>query len=281
MQWWKRSLNFLLFSNIYLAIIIALACYATCITFNVHAPILFFAFIICSTCSSYCMHWALPVPSAQLSIRELWSKLNTRFLVALAIANFILGLYFFSRLPSGAFYYIMPLVLFTFIYTAPKINVKPFILLKKLVVAKTMYLSLVLTYATVFLPMLLYNIDCNMQLLLYALMRLAIIYIICLLFDYRDRHTDACKGLSQYISDMEPYKLMTILQVELVALSLLSFIVVKKFPANMQLGLAVQFITPCMALSLLLRKSIYSSNTYLYYGILDGLLAVHAVALFL
>ncbi len=279
MQKGLAFINFILFSNIYLALIIVLACFTTCNTFRINATFYFYTFIYCSTVSSYCLHWALPQASGMASSRETWTNNNRTLLVSLGILHFLLGIYFFTQLPNGAIQYILPLVFFTFVYTAPKINYKPFILLRQIVVGKTLYLSLVICYTISLLPALLYNASIDMALLLYCLTRLLVIYAICLLFDYRDKGFQEQKKIFTSLAEWPAPKVHTYIMAVLGVAIICSFINSKLMPAQHAPTLILQTAIAAILILVLTKKALHSKNDYLYYGALDGLLGVQILAL--
>jgi hypothetical protein len=276
-QFGRRLINFVLFSNVYLAVIIALACYATSCTFDISVSNWFYLFIVCSTCSSYCLHWALPQPINNANIREQWSQRNICLLVSFAVFTFALGLVCLKYLPANAFWYILPLVFFTFLYTAPKINRWPFTQLRKVVVAKTFYLSSVLTYATVFLPLLVYHTALNIEVFAYALIRFCSIFIICLLFDYRDRNTDATYGINTFLTNRNPNQFLYCIRILNIIAMLVSLLCLFAMPMHVCFGLVMQCTIPIIILIALSKKAVGSNNVHLYYGVLDGLLAIHVL----
>jgi hypothetical protein len=273
-------INLFLFSNIYFALIIALACYTTSKSFQIPVDTNFLYFIFFSTCCSYCMHWAIPITLLNVNARDEWNVKNRVYLFSLSVLCLCLGLYFFTLLPSNVFQYIIPLVFFTLLYTVPKINYKPFIFLRKLVIAKTTYLSLVLVYTTVVLPMLLNKYAFTINVLWYLCIRFIIIYIICFLFDYRDCLQDEFQGVQKYLAK-QSIKLKTRL---LQFLSIIGFITAflamyfNAIPVS-NCNLMLQSFVPLLILLFIIPKALRSTNIYLYYGILDGLLAIHIIGL--
>jgi 4-hydroxybenzoate polyprenyltransferase len=80
-------------------------------------------------------------------------------------------------------------------YSAPKIELKPFIMLRKIAVLKTTYLTLVWVFVTAVMPILISGAAWKYDMTLFVINRLFLIFPICVLFDYRDREEDRLEGI--------------------------------------------------------------------------------------
>ena len=76
---------------------------------------------------------------------------------------------------------------------------KPFHLLRKVAIGKTIYLSFVWMYVTSLLPILLDG-RITVAGILFCCSRFFLIYAICILFDYRDRENDKREGIRSMIT---------------------------------------------------------------------------------
>lgn len=90
----------------------------------------------------------------------------------------------------------------TFLYSAPKISVRPFSWLRRIAIGKTIYLALVWMYVTVVLPLHLQGSALTDTQILFAVNRFFFIYAICILFDFRDREADRRQNIRSMITTL-------------------------------------------------------------------------------
>lgn len=185
-------LQFILFSNTYIALCAVIMCQATARLFKLNLPISFLAFVFAGTLGSYSLHWFLTDSSTDETNRSQWNQTHKQTLLGLFIGTVLVGLWLLVYLQSY-FLDLLPVVLLTFLYSAPKINWRLFRILRRIAVFKSIYLALIWTYVTAALPLVMANPVQQPSWVLigtWLINRFLLIYSIALWFDYRDRAID-------------------------------------------------------------------------------------------
>lgn len=269
----KKLFTFFVYSNLFVAgcaVLMVDQTYRLLLNDSLNFSYLYFVFF--STICSYSFHWYLTSSSLIPSPRIEWVNKNRYihfilFLIGLAGS----GIFFFFLLPY--WHWLLVAVIITFLYSAPKVPFKLFRMLRKVAFGKTVFLALVWMYVTTILPLIISEQEWNTGFTLFAISRFFFIYIICILFDYRDKLDDiaACvKSLITYLNERE-IEIMIIL-------SLLVFFIVT--------AMMYWFGYPLLSVFLLLIPGIIIASIYkyamrkfsdtFYYVILDGLMAFSA-----
>jgi glucose-6-phosphate-specific signal transduction histidine kinase len=150
-------------------------------------------FIASSTLLSYSLHWYLLNGNISTTSRIKWTVNNKTTLILLAITGAIGAAFFFYYLHEYWFQLIIPAFI-TMIYTAPKISVLN--KLKSIAYGKTFLLAFTWAYVTVILPLWIYASEWEKGYTVFFISRFSLIYLICLLFDFRDRKEDMEQGLT-------------------------------------------------------------------------------------
>ena len=161
--------------------------YATVYLFHLPVNNIFFAIIFLSTYSSYNLHWYFTNEvNALIEERSIWNQKNKSIVFFGFVLSSVL-LLILLLINSSYIIYFIPAAIATFLYTAPKM---PIDFLKKLqgkAWAKTAYLSATWLYVTCILPFLICGFKINISTVKFIWINFFYLYIICLLFDYRDR----------------------------------------------------------------------------------------------
>jgi len=182
-------LQLILFSNSYIALGAVVMCWTTARLFHLKLPALFLLFIFLGTLSSYALHWYLTPIAPNYRERNQWNRRHKPTLLGIFIGSSVLLLSLLSQLLPYLCYF-MPVIVATFLYTAPKIDYRPFRYLRQIAIFKTAYLAFVWTFVTAVLPVLVDTAPWTAMMSLWALNRFIFIYCLCFWFDYRDRDDD-------------------------------------------------------------------------------------------
>jgi hypothetical protein len=260
-----------LYTNLFIAIGAVAACYATSATLQLHFSNWFYLLLFGSTLCSYCIHWYFTPQHVHARDRENWSVSNKNILLGMATIGAACGVYGALKVPTTFLLYIIPLVIFTFIYTAPKIPFGPFQKLKKYIFAKTFYLTIGWVYATVILPIILCEPKFNGIHYQFMVHRFAFIFLICGLFDYRDRVEDSQGGISSMIAKASIGIIHIAGQILLSISILAACYLVEKIDT---IYFVCNFL-PIIITMIFYKKSLNSSNETWFYGVLDGLLFIN------
>ncbi|MVM42037.1 hypothetical protein GO730_37540 [Spirosoma sp. HMF3257] len=270
-------LQFFLFSNTYIALGAVVMCWMTARLFHLKLPARFLLFIFLGTLSSYALHWYLTPTAVNQRERNQWNRRHKPTLLGIFIGSSVLLLALLSQL-IPYLCYLMPLIVATFLYTAPKIDHRPFRYLRQIAILKTAYLAFVWTYVTAVLPLLLATAAWTATMSLWALNRFIFIYCLCFWFDYRDRDDDRRSRWLTLVS-MMTYQRALYMFYGLVGCFTMSLVMLYLH------GMAFRSIIGIGSPMLLLAGTVQSIpnwvSDYWYYAYLDGLLILSGLFVYL
>jgi hypothetical protein len=264
----KNLFEYFVFGNFYIALCAVIMFGYTDILFSLHTDKLFIPFIFFSTLCSYSLHWYLTAHNKPLSSRLIWTAGHRGFYILLFIFSFALTIVLFFSL-SQFYMLLLPLAFITFMYTAPKIPVQPFIFLRKIAVLKTTYLTLVWVFTTAVLPVLVSRAEWKNELSLFTVNRLFLIFPICILFDYRDRAADTAEGIKN-IATVVSSSGLDIVFFTCVIINLTSGLLLQKILNDIPYFVSV--IVPLFLLTATYSVSKHTRSDTWYYFFLDGLM---------
>lgn len=237
----------------------------------------YLAFVFFSTVSSYNFHWMLTPRSLNPSSRLNWSVQHKGYHLFLFITGLLLSLFFFSYLIQYWFW-IGISALLTFLYTAPKIPIAPFSLLKKIAIGKTVFLAFVWTYVTTILPMLIENEAWTNKSILFCAGQFFFLFSICILFDYRDKEDDLADGIRSMIVCLNEKGINALFAISMLLSS--TFFILLFLEDIHLLNISILLI-PLLIVSLLYNHAKKNFSDYLYYFVLDGLMMFSGLLLWI
>ena len=272
-------LSILLFSGIFTALIaVTLAEETSLLLSNRPLEPIFLAFIFSATLGAYNLHWHWSPPENHETIRKtflrLWPKAHL-YLALLGIAGTLLLIPALSK----DLLFILPAILFTFLYTAPKSPYPALHFLRSFSMAKTFYLASVWTYVTTILPLLHRSPGGDWNASLFIMARFFLIYAICLLFDWRDKEADAAQGIDSMVSGLSKKGLRRIFTL---CLSIYTLALIALASRGWSIRDTLILLTPGVLCTLLYPRAISSRSEILFYGLIDGsLILPYLLRLFL
>lgn len=236
----------------------------------------FAAFVFFSTICSYNFHWALTPSSVAPSQRLQWEEKHKRHHLLLSIIGLVgAGIFFFYF--KEKWFYILPSAILTFLYSAPKIPYRFFQLLKKIAIAKTIFLAAIWTYVTSALPVLIEDSFSEMA-ILFCIGQFFFIYAICILFDFRDKDDDKADGIRSMITYFNEQGVNTLFLISIGVFIILSLLLQRTGVAWINILL---LIFPSLLLIGLFNYSKRNFSDYLYYFVLDGLMMLSGLLLWI
>jgi len=269
-----RAFNFFIFSSIYIALCAMLMVTQTNkllhLDYNFRQYLLFVFF---STLCSYNFHWYLTplTPAEELRVR--WTQqhkiLHLLFFTAGLIGSCIYFFYF-----TGYFLWMSISVLLTFLYSAPKLPFRPFYLLRKIAIGKTIFLSFVWMYVTTFLPIIFSGKKWQANDILFCISRFFLIYSICIIFDYRDRENDKQEGIRSLITYLDNSGVKKLFNGSLLIFGISIF---SLHFTGVTLPVTLLLLVPGVITLSLYNFATRNFSDYLYYFILDGLMMLSAL----
>ncbi|GAB3011446.1 hypothetical protein GCM10027051_12300 [Niabella terrae] len=276
----RRFFDFVVFSNIFIAVCaVLMACYTTHLFTGHLPPLNFTAFVFFSTLASYSIHWYLTDAGTEITEqRTPWLGRNKRTHLLFFIVSAV-GCGFLLLQELAYIKWILPAVLLTFIYTAPKIPFPPFTLLRNFIYAKTLLLALMWAYVTSALPLLLLDEAWQSGYTLFFINRFLLIFAICIPFDLRDREFDKAGGVKSLVTLLSPVQIRIVFNA-CILLNLLATVWLHQIRPQTLVENFILLI-PTALTFLLYRTAIKTKDDYLFYFILDGLMALSPILHFL
>ncbi len=234
---------------------------------------LFYAFVFFATLCSYNFHWYLTpmIPSA--SPRIAWNYHHRKLLLGIYVITLLLSVFLAWQFRMHWFSLGIGVVA-TFLYSAPKIPHKYFSWLARIAFGKTLFLTFVWMYVTTALPILISDTPWTIAHTLFCVSRYALIYAICIIFDYRDRDADRTQGVKSMITWMSD---QTINRIFLLSLFIFFFGTVLLFWMSFSLLTIILLLIPGAIVWILFSYSKKHFEDYLYYFVLDGLMMLSSL----
>jgi hypothetical protein len=269
---WRLFVHYVICSNLFISAIATIMSYGANNLLDLDLHPNYFLFVFFATLSSYCLHWYFTeIKKENLSIelnqfRNIYTINNRKLLFVQFVIASLASLYCMWK-QQEIIIYVLPAIVATLIYSAPKFPIKALKNLEGKALAKTFYLAAVWIYVTNIVPILLSGIQWNLEIIIYLLANFTFLYVICLLFDFRDQDKDQIKYI---LMDTNKHFNKIIFVLSCIFVSLSSVLIYLEFSLAIILGL---FFTYAFLL-LTLTKSTQTKSDYWFYFVLDGLMAL-------
>lgn len=271
----KKLFDFFVFSSLFIAGCAVVMVYQTEYLF--HLPVLYplLGFVFFGTLCSYSFHWFLTPSAPSPMLRVQWAQRHKLLHLILFFISGIASAVFLYQLRQHWFW-LLASAFITFLYSAPKVPFYPFLYLRKIAVAKTLFLAFVWMHITVLLPILMAGMHFTGAYVLFVLNRFFLIYPICILFDFRDREQDKTEGIRSLITALEERHIDLIFWSCLLVFLLTT---IGLYYYQFSLPVLLMLLTPGIILALLYYPSKKNFSDYLYNFILDGLMMLSGLLL--
>jgi 4-hydroxybenzoate polyprenyltransferase len=270
----RQLLRFFIYSNLFIAAVALLMVRQTSIVFlEGHVVYDYLNFVFFASLCSYNFHYFLTEHSVLPSPRVEWIRKYKLVLLFLFLAGLVGAAWFGWRLRSF-WPWLIPSVVATFLYSAPKIPHHLFRSLRKVAIGKTIFLAFIWMYVTAALPLVISGKEWTTAFTIYCFSQFFFVYSICILFDYRDREDDKAEGVRSLITYLS--------EVNIKRLFFFSFIVAiistsSLYFFKVPLELIILMLIPCFIVALLYKTAIRNFSDIFYYFLLDGLMALSAL----
>jgi 4-hydroxybenzoate polyprenyltransferase len=270
----RKAFNFFLFTSLFIVTVAAAMVWQTVSLLHIKSlNYWYYFFVIGGTTASYNVHWYLTNNNdagSSESVRVVWTLKHKNILLPLAIVGLLMATTACWFLKEHWFWLMMG-VLLASLYTAPKIPGAISQWLKKMAIAKTIYLTLAWVYVTTILPLIITGVTIAPADIVFIVYRFFLIFAICILFDYRDRESDLHNGIKSLITYLSQ-KGNNLLYYFSIAMAFVAVWLPGYYFFGMLTGLFLA--VPLLVLLWLFPQIKVVSNDYLYYFVLDGLMAV-------
>lgn len=230
-------------------------------------------FAFSATICSYSFHWYLTSQSLVESPRIEWLKKHRIFhLILFFIGLAGSGIFFFFLLTH--WYWLAASAVITFLYSAPKIPHPWFRSLRKIAVGKTIFLTLVWTYVTAILPVIIANNEFKMPVVLFIVSRFFFIYAICIMFDFRDRADDKAIGIRSMVTAFNEKGVDRLFFSSLAIFAICTVVLYRYEFSALNI---ILLLVPGVIAAAIYNYAKRNFSDVLYYFILDGLMMFSAL----
>lgn len=273
----KKFFDFFVFTSLFIACCAVLMVYQAFLLFGVQFPLSLYGFVFFGSVCSYNFHWYLTPPDIPgNSKKQQWNLANRPLHLVLFLVG-LTGAATCSILLLSHWYWLGVTAFLTFLYSAPMIPLSPFRWLRKIALAKTIYLAFAWAHITASLPLLVVQDGLSAQQGLYLVNRFFFIYAICIVFDRRDVESDRQAGIRSLITWLDEKGVDRLFWLSQLLVLATTVLLTRWIPVME----VILLLTPALVMSLLYNSSKKSRSDYLYYFLLDGLMALSAPCLIL
>lgn len=259
-----------LFSSLFLAFCAVGMVYQTMVLFHLPFSSSLLHFTFCGTLCSYNFHWYFTPASFGGSSKTAWSVRHRQTHAALFLLA-LCGAFYFGWQLRQHWGWLLLTAGITFLYSAPKIPHPAARLLQQIAVGKTIFLAFAWAHVTALFPLLIFDKADDELAVFFVVNRFFLIYAICILFDYRDREQDRKEGIRSLLTFLEYNGIRTLFWGTLLSFFISSLILYK---LQLSVPVVAALSLPGLVVALLYRYAIHHQGDYLYYGVLDGLMAL-------
>ncbi|MCH5596812.1 UbiA prenyltransferase family protein [Niabella ginsengisoli] len=276
----RKFFDFIVFSNIFIALCaVAMAGYSTHIFSLGFPPPHFAGFLFFSTLASYNIHWYLTDETTEITASRTYWLARNKWVHAFFFLISSVGCSYFLLQELNYIKWILPAVFLTLMYTAPKFPFKPFIALRKFILGKTILLALMWTYITSALPFFILEKQWEPAYALFFINRFSLILPICILFDLRDKEYDKATGVKTFVTLLPNQKIKKLFN-SFIILNVISVISLWQYTSFSFVDNFILLIPTILTFSLYANAT-KTKNDYLFYFILDGLMALSPLLYFI
>lgn len=230
-------------------------------------------FVFFATLCSYSFHWYFTGSSLLKSARLHWLETN-RWVHVLFFLTGLAGTLYYFQFFTQYWHWIAGSMIATFLYSAPKIPFRPLQELRKLALGKTIFLAAVWTYVTTVLPFVMEEAPWTRSMTGFTISRYFYVYMICILFDYRDRTDDKNAGIRSLITYMEPAGIRRLF---LFCFGIFLTATLWLFTEGLPVADTAFIVLGGLIVLALYRRATRDFSDWLFYFVLDGLMAFSAL----
>lgn len=273
----KKVFDFFVFTSLFIATCAVLMVHQASLLFDTRFSPTLYAFVFFGSVCSYNFHWFLTPPGVPASSYKLrWNLSNRNLHLILAVIGGLgAAVCCFLLLEHWVWFGLTGFI--TFLYSAPMIAHPWAIWLRKIAIGKTIYLAAAWTHVTAFLPLVIETGRLSAPQIWYVINRFFFLYAICIVFDRRDVESDRKAGIKSLITYLSAKGVDRLFWVSSLIAIATNIVLAQWLPWWQVVILAI----PALVMCFLYNSSKQSKSDYLYYFLLDGLMALSAPILIL
>lgn len=268
-----KILRIFVFSNFFITICAVVMSSYTAQVFHLSFNLPLLVFTASGTLCSYSFHWLLPSTHNELSPRENWSVRNRALLFVLFFIGAAGSFYSILHLISH-YWALFPMIILTFLYSSGKLPRGPFVFFRRYFIGKTIYLALMWSLVTIYLPIAVNNAEWSTAHTLFLISRFFFLFAICILFDLRDRESDTLQGIKSFITIL-PINRIKYLYFSSIAASIVSGLIL--LTQGFSSFSIFAMMLPVFLLIFIYRYSTMTRSEIWFYFVLDGLMMLSGI----
>jgi 4-hydroxybenzoate polyprenyltransferase len=251
--------------------------YQTALLFQLQLPFALYLFVFSGSVCSYNFHWYLAPPGfTEKSSKQKWSLSNKKIHLVLFVIG-LTGAGVSAFLLLEHWFWLGVTAFLTFLYSAPLIEHPFTIWLRRIAIGKTIYLAIAWMHVTTLLPLVMESGIISTPHIFFVLNRFFFIYAICIVFDRRDAKSDRKAGIKSLITYLSPKGVDRLFWFTLLLVLATTYGLLNTFTT----ADTIILLLPALIMGLLYNYSKRNTSDYLYYFLLDGLMALSAPILIL
>lgn len=263
-------LKHLVCDNIFISLVAVCMSWGTNSIFHLTLDPNYYLVLFFATLSSYSLHWYftdITIDQIAISTNQFRNRFNNKKVLIYLFIFSSVGFVYYLILHQDWIIYLLPAMIATLIYSAPKFPIKKLKNLEGKALAKTFYLAAVWIYTTNIVPFLISKQSIIFSIIIYLIANFIFIYVICLLFDYRDQHKDQMKFI---LINTNKHFDKIIIALTIVFSFLIGLLVLLKLPLHIIFGLSSCYVFLLATISFSKR----TRSDYWFYLVLDGLMCL-------
>jgi 4-hydroxybenzoate polyprenyltransferase len=189
----------------------------------------------------------------------------------------LLAAMYFTFLLLDHWFWLSVTAFLTFMYSAPKMAFPMFVKLRRVAIAKTIFLAFAWAHVTTLLPLVISVHPLRPEHIWFVVNRFFYIYAICIIFDFRDVHKDREAGIKSLITLLDEKGVDRLFWFS-VLMFVVTIVILLQWITLIQ---GILLFIPGILVALLYYPSKTNNSDYLYYFVLDGLMMASAPFLIL
>lgn len=277
-MYFKKLLEFILFSSIFIAACAVSFCIETNILLGVPLnSFSFYCFVFGATLLQYNLHYSTKKIAVKDSERLRWSYNNKKIHFFLLLVGALLILFSFFYFQLKHFVILALLGAISFLYSFPFLPFAKRRRIKDYGLLKIVTLSLLWTLVTVWFPV--NNMPFDKLLFIFVFVkRFIFMFILCLLFDLRDIEIDRKENIDTLpimLGKKQSYNLSYILLVLFLTIALLQYLYLP------QLRFLFAMIVSAAVTFLIIERTKKTNSDFIYLAGIDGMMLLQAFLVYL
>jgi len=230
----------------------------------------FLLIIFVATFSVYSFHASYKETFSAVTSRNSWIEKNRKLLIYQAITGGIITVILVFTLP-GLAPWLIPVGILTLAYSLPRLMGNSTWLSRRILYWKTIYLAMIWTFVTFILVAINYNVRWDLTLMTQAFVRFLAVFQVCILFELKDRSRNEPDSVRNMLFQLNEKRMAFVFYLISVLQGL--GVLILTFADEDKKWVIIPLIV-ALFLMLAYKTTRSSTNDYLYYAGVDGILLI-------